>query len=104
MQRRWRLFLRDRGQLALQFALLFGFPCLVVIFAWDRARPWEAAVRYMAMTQYAGHAPRAAALLKREADEPLLHELAGFRHVWLVEGELAPSWKVWPAVMPNLVP
>lgn len=33
--RRWRLFARDRGQLALQLALLFGFPCLVVIFAWD---------------------------------------------------------------------
>jgi ABC-type multidrug transport system ATPase subunit len=31
--RRWRLFLRDRGQLWLQLALLFGFPCLVVIFA-----------------------------------------------------------------------
>ena len=27
-------FLRNRGQLALQLALLFGFPCLVVIFAW----------------------------------------------------------------------
>ncbi len=33
--RRWRIFLRDRAQLALQLALLFGFPCLVVIFAWD---------------------------------------------------------------------
>ncbi len=33
--RRWRLFFRDRGQLALQLALLFGFPCLVVIFALD---------------------------------------------------------------------
>ena len=32
--RRWKLFLRDRGQIALQLALLFGFPCLVVIFAW----------------------------------------------------------------------
>lgn len=28
------MFLRDRGQIALQLALLFGFPCLVVIFAW----------------------------------------------------------------------
>ena len=33
--RRWKLFLRDRGQLGLQAALLFGFPCLVVIFAID---------------------------------------------------------------------
>ncbi len=33
LHRRWRLFFRDRGQLALQLALLFGFPCLVVIFA-----------------------------------------------------------------------
>ncbi len=33
--RRWRLFLRDRGQLALQAALLIGFPILVVIFALD---------------------------------------------------------------------
>ncbi len=32
--RRWTLFRRDRGQLLLQAALLFGFPCLVVIFAW----------------------------------------------------------------------
>jgi ABC-type multidrug transport system ATPase subunit len=34
IHRRWRLFVRDRGQIALQLALLFGFPCLVVIFAW----------------------------------------------------------------------
>jgi ABC transport system ATP-binding/permease protein len=33
--RRWKLFFRDRGQLILQAALLFGFPCLVVIFAMD---------------------------------------------------------------------
>ena len=33
--RQWRLLLRDRGQMLLQLALLFGFPCLVVIFAWD---------------------------------------------------------------------
>ncbi len=33
--RRGRLFLRDRGQLALQAALLIGFPILVVIFALD---------------------------------------------------------------------
>ena len=33
--RRWKLFLRDRGQLLLQAALLFGFPCLVVVFALD---------------------------------------------------------------------
>jgi len=35
LRRRWILFLRNRGQLALQLALLFGFPCLVVIFAWS---------------------------------------------------------------------
>ena len=34
VRRRWKLFVRDRGQIALQLALLFGFPCLVVIFAW----------------------------------------------------------------------
>lgn len=33
--RRWKIFLRDRGGLWLQLALLFGFPCLVVIFALD---------------------------------------------------------------------
>jgi ABC-type multidrug transport system ATPase subunit len=33
LSRRWKLFLRDRGQLALQAALLIGFPILVVIFA-----------------------------------------------------------------------
>jgi ABC transport system ATP-binding/permease protein len=33
--RRWKLFFRDRGQLLLQAALLFGFPVLVVIFAMD---------------------------------------------------------------------
>ncbi len=33
--RQRRLLLRDGGQLLLQLALLFGFPCLVVIFAWD---------------------------------------------------------------------
>jgi ABC-type multidrug transport system ATPase subunit len=31
--RRWKLFFRDRGQLALHLALLFGFPILVVLFA-----------------------------------------------------------------------
>ena len=31
--RRWKIFFRDRGNIALQFALLLGFPCLVVIFA-----------------------------------------------------------------------
>lgn len=35
LARRWKLFLRDRGQLVLQLALLIGFPCLVVIFAFD---------------------------------------------------------------------
>jgi ABC-type multidrug transport system ATPase subunit len=34
LRRRWALFFRDRGQIGLQLALLFGFPCLVVIFAW----------------------------------------------------------------------
>lgn len=33
LQRRARIFARDRGQLLLHAALLFGFPCLVVIFA-----------------------------------------------------------------------
>ncbi len=35
LARRWKLFFRDRGQLALQAALLFGFPLLVVLFAMD---------------------------------------------------------------------
>jgi ABC transport system ATP-binding/permease protein len=35
LARRWRIFLRDRSQLFLQLALMFGFPFLVVIFAWD---------------------------------------------------------------------
>ncbi len=33
LARRWRIFLRDRGQLWLQLALLVGFPMLVVLFA-----------------------------------------------------------------------
>jgi ABC-type multidrug transport system ATPase subunit len=33
LARRWKIFFRDRGNIALQFALLVGFPCLVVIFA-----------------------------------------------------------------------
>jgi ABC-type multidrug transport system ATPase subunit len=35
LARRWKMFFRDRGNIALQFALLVGFPCLVVIFALD---------------------------------------------------------------------
>jgi ABC-type multidrug transport system ATPase subunit len=35
LARRWKIFFRDRGQLWLQFALLFGFPILVVVFALD---------------------------------------------------------------------
>lgn len=34
LSRRWTLFLRDRSQCLLQVALVFGFPCLVVIFGW----------------------------------------------------------------------
>jgi ABC-type multidrug transport system ATPase subunit len=37
--RRWRLFFRDRTQLLLHLALLFGFPILVVIFASDGLPP-----------------------------------------------------------------
>ncbi len=39
LSRRWKLFFRDRGQVLLQLALLFGFPCLVVIFALDGLEP-----------------------------------------------------------------
>ncbi len=35
VQRRFRIFFRDRGQLGLHLALLFGFPCLVAIFVWS---------------------------------------------------------------------
>jgi len=35
LARRWKIFFRDRGQLWLQLALLFGFPLLVVVFALD---------------------------------------------------------------------
>jgi ABC-type multidrug transport system ATPase subunit len=35
LTRQRRLLVRDTGQLLLQLALLFGFPCLVVVFAWD---------------------------------------------------------------------
>ncbi len=35
LARRWKIFFRDRGQLWLQLALLFGFPILVVVFALD---------------------------------------------------------------------
>ncbi len=35
LQRRLTLFLRDRAQLGLHLALIFGFPCLVVVFALD---------------------------------------------------------------------
>lgn len=37
--RRWKLFLRDGGQLFLQIAILLGFPMLVVIFALDGIEP-----------------------------------------------------------------
>ena len=33
LERRWRIFFRDKSQVWLHLALLFGFPCLVVIFA-----------------------------------------------------------------------
>ena len=33
LRRRWLLFVRDRAQLGLHLALLFGFPLLVVVFA-----------------------------------------------------------------------
>ncbi|MEM7146385.1 MAG: ATP-binding cassette domain-containing protein [Verrucomicrobiota bacterium] len=37
--RRWKIFLRDRVQLILQLAILFGFPILVVIFATEGIEP-----------------------------------------------------------------
>jgi len=33
LERRWRIFFRDRSQVWMHLALLFGFPCLVVVFA-----------------------------------------------------------------------
>jgi ABC-type multidrug transport system ATPase subunit len=33
LERRWRIFFRDRSHVGLHLALLLGFPCLVVIFA-----------------------------------------------------------------------
>ena len=33
LSRRWKLFFRDRGQLSLHLALLFGFPFVVALFA-----------------------------------------------------------------------
>jgi len=33
-RRRWKLLFRDRGQCLLQIAMLFGFPCLVLVFGW----------------------------------------------------------------------
>jgi ABC-type multidrug transport system ATPase subunit len=35
LRRRWKIFFRDKSQVWLQVALMFGFPCLVVIFALD---------------------------------------------------------------------
>ena len=35
LQRRWKIFFRDKSQVWLHLALLLGFPCLVVIFALD---------------------------------------------------------------------
>lgn len=35
LERRWRIFFRDKSQVWLHLALLLGFPCLVVIFALD---------------------------------------------------------------------
>jgi ABC-type multidrug transport system ATPase subunit len=39
LQRRWTIFRRDRGQVLLHLAMLFGFPLLVVIFALDGIKP-----------------------------------------------------------------
>ncbi len=35
LSRRMKIFFRNRGQLALQIGLIFGFPILVAIFAWN---------------------------------------------------------------------
>jgi hypothetical protein len=34
-ERRWRLFFREKSQVVLQLSLLFVFPCLVVLFAYQ---------------------------------------------------------------------
>ena len=39
LSRRWKIFFRDRGAIVLQAALMFGFPCLVVVFALDGLEP-----------------------------------------------------------------
>lgn len=39
LHRRWLVFRRDRGQVWLHLAMLFGFPLLVVIFALDGIKP-----------------------------------------------------------------
>jgi hypothetical protein len=39
--RRWKIFFRDKGAMVLQAALMFGFPCLVVVFALDGLTPMQ---------------------------------------------------------------
>lgn len=39
LQRRWTIFRRDKAQVWLHLAMLFGFPMLVVIFALDGIKP-----------------------------------------------------------------
>ncbi|SKA97049.1 ABC-type multidrug transport system, ATPase component [Prosthecobacter debontii] len=41
LHRRWTIFRRDRGQVWLHLAMLFGFPLLVVIFALDGIKPLQ---------------------------------------------------------------
>lgn len=46
LRRRWTIFRRDKAQVWLHLAMLFGFPLLVVIFALDGIKPLRALSTY----------------------------------------------------------
>jgi ABC transport system ATP-binding/permease protein len=46
LKRRWMIFRRDKAQVWLHLAMLFGFPLLVVIFALDGIKPLRALSTY----------------------------------------------------------
>lgn len=56
LRRRWTIFRRDKAQVWLHLAMLFGFPLLVVIFALDGIKPLRALSTYQSgdvMTEWA---------------------------------------------------
>ncbi|CAN5320805.1 hypothetical protein BH23VER1_BH23VER1_31540 [soil metagenome] len=83
MARRWKLFFRDRTQLILHLAILFGFPLLVVIFALDGLEPMPKRLAFSEVASARDFARQAAIVEKQVGIGALISGLVMFQVILL---------------------